>query len=359
MTDLKEYKCPSCDGAINFDSSLQKMKCPYCNTEFEIEAFISFNKAEAEGKGENINWDKMPFEQLAENNIGVDDASSLVNYVCNSCAGEIITTLVEGSFTCPYCGNQIVSKKVFSGMNKPDCVIPFKLDKKTAKDTLLRHLKGKMLLPKVFSDENKIESIQGIYVPFWLFNAEADANIRFKATKRYKKGNATHTEHYMLVRGGHITFQKIPADASKRLDDALMESIEPFDLTEGVPFQGAYLAGYGAEKYDVNISENRERINKRIKNSVIESFKKTLNGYNSSHVENINITFTHSNVYYALLPVWIVSTKYKEKIYTFAMNGQTGKFVGNLPVDYGIYWKNFAITFAIITVLGFLINMSS
>ncbi len=330
-TKLLEYKCPCCGGAIAFDPKLQKLKCPYCDTEFEAEALKSYDdelKADSDGE---MTWDTAgrPFEAGEE--------TGLYAYICNSCGGEIIGDENTAATSCPYCGNPVVMMGNLSGALKPDYVIPFQLDKKAAKEGLKNHLKGKKLLPKVFKDENHIDEIKGIYVPFWLFDTRADANLRYRATRVHSWSDAnyiyTRTDHYAVTRGGDLAFEKVPVDGSSKMADDLMESLEPYDFSQAVDFQTAYLAGYLADKYDVPAETGATRANERIRTSTEAAFRNTIHGYATVVPEHTHVQLKNGVAKYALYPVWILNTTWNGKKYTFAMNGQTGKFVGNLPTD--------------------------
>lgn len=336
MQTLQQYKCPCCDGAIEFDSALQKMKCPYCGTEFEMETLAAYDEALSQDSQDQLQWQSGSTQSWQQED-------GMRSYVCHSCGGQIIGDETTAATACPYCGNPVVMMEQFAGCLKPDVVIPFKLDKKAAVEALKKHYMGKRLLPKVFKDENHIKEIQGIYVPVWLFNAQADADVRFKATRvrawsdsRY---NYTQTSYYTLLRGGSIGFARIPVDGSTKMDDALMESIEPYDYSQAVDFQTAYLAGYLADKYDVDADASIQRANERIKRSTEEAFANTAQGYSGVIPEHSSVRLHKGQTQYALYPVWLLNTKWNGQIYTFAMNGQTGKMAGDLPLDKGLYKK--------------------
>ena len=329
MAVLQEYKCPCCGGAIAFDSGLQKMKCPYCDTEFEMEALAAYDNELKNETPDNLRWAPSNAEPWQE--------AGVQGYVCQSCGGEILADEYTAATSCPFCGNPVVMMGQLSGTLKPEVVIPFKLDKKAAMDALKRHYKGKRLLPKVYRDENRIQEIQGVYVPVWLFDAVADADVRYKATRvrvwsdsRY---DYTQTSFYALSRSGNIGFAHIPVDGSSKMDDALMESIEPYDFSQAVDFQTAYLAGYLADKYDVDAETSIERANQRVRESTQEAFAATAQDYTNVIPEHCSVRLQDSRVRYALYPVWLLNTKWNGKTYTFAMNGQTGKMVGDLPMD--------------------------
>ncbi len=347
MAELLEYKCPCCTGAIEFAPGVQKIKCPYCDTEFDIDTFLALDEAlAAEGK-EQMEWNTAPGSTWAEG-----EADGMAVYVCRSCGGEIVGDETTGATACPYCGNPVVMARAFSGELRPDAVISFKLDREAAKAAYKTHLSGKKLLPKVFKDENHLDEIRGIYVPFWLFDADADADIRYKATRVRRWSDShyhyTETSHYHIFRAGSLSFDKIPADGSSKLSDELMESIEPYDYADLVDFRTAYLAGYLADKYDLDADANLERVTARAKATVEREFASTFTGYATAIPEESHVRLVNSRARYALLPVWILNTTWKEQKFIFAMNGQTGKFVGDLPCDTSLMWKYFFGTMGIV-----------
>lgn len=332
MSTLQEYKCPCCGGSIAFDSGSQKMKCPYCETEFDMETLEGYDADLRGEKGDHMTWETEAGSQWQDG-----ETDGLRTYVCKSCGGEIVGYESVAATICPFCDNAVVMMDNLSGVLKPDLVIPFKLDKKAAKENLKKHLTGKRLLPKVFKDQNHIDEIKGIYVPFWLFDTDADAQIRYRATKvRYwsdRNYNYTETQHYSVYREGSISFANVPVDGSTRMEDTLMESIEPFDVNQAMDFQTAYLAGYLADRYDVTAEESVDRANSRVKKSTEEAFASTVKGYVTTTPESSSIQLSGGRAKYALYPVWLLNTTWKGNKYVFAMNGQTGKFAGDLPLD--------------------------
>ena len=338
MAVLQEFKCPCCDGAIEFDSNLQKMKCPYCDSEFEIETLQSYNAELNAQPQENMSWDTAAGQQWQPG-----ETEGLRIYTCNTCGGEIVADDTTGASECPFCGNPVVMTGQFAGDLKPDLVIPFKVDKKAAIAALENHYKGKRLLPKVFKDENHIKEVKGLYVPVWLFDTDADAYVRYKATRTRvwsdSQYNYTETSYFAVTRGGGIGFENVPVDGSTKMDDTLMESIEPFRIEEAVDFQTAYLSGFLADRYDVNSEQSIERANQRIKSSTEEAFASTVQGYTSVIPVNSNIQLQNGQTRYALYPVWILNTQWNGQKFTFGINGQTGKIAGDLPMDKGLFRK--------------------
>ena len=375
MAGLKTYKCPECGGPLEWNAGVQKMKCPYCDSEFTVEALEAIigtkeeDKAEEEAaaakeeaaqasgsqtsasEGVESNFDSVSWEDNHEY-FSESETAGMKIYGCDSCGAQIIAPETQGSMTCPYCNNNVVMVGQFAGDLKPDYIIPFKLDKEAAKAALKRHVSSRKFVPKIFSEKNHIDEIKAIYVPYWLFSASADVNATFNATKiktrRRGRTEYTDTEHYVLERGGTMDFEHVPADASRNIADDLMESIEPFDFKDAVPFNAAYLAGFLADRYDVTMDECKQTAFSRMENSARTAFKGLNGGYSSVSPIRYHIDFKKGTTDYALYPVWILNTSWNGGKYLFAMNGQTGKFVGDLPLDKGAYYKRWALMAAVI-----------
>jgi len=357
MSELLEYKCPSCGGSIEFNSKTQHMKCPYCGSEFDVDTLKDMDDAISdEVSQEDLEW-KKNFKEWSN-----EDSKDMSVYRCESCGGEIIADYTTSATTCPYCGANVVMKGQFYGDLKPSFLIPFKIDKKTAIEGLQRHLKGKFFLPQAFKDENHIDEIKGVYVPFWVFNCNASGDVKYKASNiRYWSDSDyeyTETTTYLVSRYGDVAFEKIPVDGSTKMPDDLMESIEPYDACDIMDFQTAYLAGYIAQRYDVTSEQSIQRANERVKTSVEEAFRSTVRGYDSVEVSSSVVKTYNSTVDYALYPVWLLNTSWNGDIYTFAMNGQTGRFVGDLPIDRAAYIKwLFIFAFAISAIVSLIISI--
>ena len=334
MDTLLEYKCPCCGGMVEFDSRSQKMKCPYCDTEFDMEALEQEQEADREEqeKAPEVHTWKTPAQGWSE-----EETAALRTYQCQSCGGEILTDETTAATHCPYCGNPVILTGQLSGGLRPDYVIPFRLDKKAAKDALRTHMSGKKLLPKLFREESHLEEIKGVYVPFWLFDASAEADGRYAATRTRvwsdSDYNYTETSHYSVARSGKMRFQAIPVDGASKIPNDLMESVEPFDVSEAQPFSTGYLSGYLADRYDVAAQESEQRANQRIRESIENALEDSVVGYESLRTTSLNVHLENAEAVYALMPVWLMTTTYEGERYLYAMNGQTGKIAGNMPVD--------------------------
>ena len=334
------YKCPNCSAPLSFLPGNDKVTCEYCGTEFEVKTIEEMfsrqeERAAQEAEAKEAKWDT----EHAGSEFTEDESAYLKTFTCSSCGTELVCDENTIATECCYCGNPTMIPSRFKGMLKPDYVIPFKKTKEEAVEALKKFYEGRKLLPDAFTANNRVEDIQPMYVPFWLFDSEVTASAVFKAENDLvidtPDAIVTETSVYDVERIGTMKFERIPVDGSEKMDDAYMESIEPFDYSEMVPFTTAYLTGYLADKYDVSAEASVPRADKRVENSAAGVLDETVTGYMRHQMESCAVRKDVGSVKYALVPVWILTTRYNNQPYTFMMNGQTGKFIGSLPWDKG------------------------
>lgn len=353
-SSVTNYQCPNCGGPLHFDSTIQKLKCDYCDSEYtneEIEKLFAEENQSKETVKPEFTKEEMGWSE--------EEASHLKAYSCPSCGAQLICEDTTAATSCPYCGNPTVIPSQFSGTLKPKYVIPFQLTKDDATTKLKEFYKGKRFLPKAFLNENHIEEIKGMYVPFWLYNATLDCDLSFHCTNTHVHSDGeyeiTEIEHFAVDRKADVTFDKVPADAASKMPDEYMDAIEPFDYSTMVPFEMSYMPGYLADKFDMSAKDTEERALSRMENSAVSSVTSTVIGYQSIVPEGQDIRIKKQSYDYALLPVWVLATRYHDKPYLFVMNAQTGKMVGEMPMDKGKMLKEFLIVFLIATLIVFLI----
>ncbi len=341
MTDsMLKYQCPACGAPLEFSVEKQMLVCDSCDSEYPQDMIQKEqnqpNENEKQGK---IDWNIEGYVRK-QNQMGEQSG-----FICTSCGAEVVSDGDTVATECMYCGNPVVMTENVSGMVTPDMVIPFKIDKKKAEEMLHEFYKGKLLLPDAFTKNNRLSKISGVYVPFWLFSCTGNGNVIFDATKVKKWSdsdyNYTRTEYYEVYRSGQIGFTKIPVDASTKMEDNYMDGIEPFNYNDLVDFSPMYMAGYFADKFDVSVAECSERANERVITSTEDEFRKTVKGYTSVNKKSAFVQMTGEDINYALLPVWMLNTKYEGTMYQFAINGQTGQVAGSLPIDKGklLKWR--------------------
>lgn len=336
-----DNKCPACNASLEYNAQKGKWKCEYCGVEYTLEDLKKYTNASS--------------DKVNDGEKGDDTSYDL--YRCPDCGAEIVADENTASTFCVYCGNSAILKNKLSGRFAPNYIIPFTKTKEDAVEAFKKVTKGKPFTPSTFITNANIEKIRGIYIPFWLYNIMlvGKANISATRSTSWTKGDThyTKTDYYNVVRGGSMKFNRIPVDGSSRFDDALMNTIEPFDYSGLKEYNHAYLSGFLAEKYDVDKDASFAPAKERAISTADEQFLATCTGYTTKVISSRDYTPSEESCEYVLLPVYMVNVKYNDKYYTFAMNGQTGEFVGNVPVSF----KKALLKTVIVFVIAFIIAL--
>ena len=355
---IKQHKCPACGGTLVFNPEKGKLVCEFCDSEYEVEKDEGAGTADGKPQGDAPGAEQpvapaiegFDFSQFYDS-AKVEDGENLPIYLCKSCGAEVIASSVEASLTCPYCSNKIVLTDKLSGSIRPDGIIPFKIPKKDLKAHLDHFYKDKKLLPRNFFSESKMEKVTGIYVPFWLFSGKLTGDFKYSGRKvsstESNDYRITTTRFYHVERRAEAGFADIPIDASDKMRDSLMDSVLPYDLSEVKPFSTDYLAGYAADRFDVPGKQMQARadglmsrtVQRMVEGSLSSQYSSISKNKSSMHAEGVKVR-------YILMPVYAFNIKWGKKKYSFGVNGQTGKVVGDLPTDNSISRIYFLVRFA-------------
>lgn len=374
MSDV-QLKCPSCGAPINFDVPSGKMKCSFCGASFTVEEVNQFNgisQANAEldaahaqqagtsgaggsGAAGGAGAAATPETQIstapAEGQPGwveppptyLDEATGqkMAQFQCNSCGGEIIGSPDMVSARCPWCNNNFVATGQLTSTRVPDRMIPFAMTKEQALEAFKANMKGLKLIPREFKQVS-VDDIQGVYVPYWLYDATVagEGNFSCENLRTWTDSEYEYTQHqeYQVYRSANVAFLDVPVAGTTKVTDKLTESIEPFDYTKSVAFSPAYLTGFMTNKYDVEAQDANPRALERMKDSTEEVLRNSISGYDTVSTINTSIQPAFGELEYVFLPMWLMNVDFQGKNYNYAMNGQTGKFVGTFPVSERKYW---------------------
>lgn len=325
---VKTYKCPSCGAPLKYDGREGVMTCAYCDAEIDAAFF-----AEETEQDENA---KRSWEKYGEGKADWGEGGASL-YTCSSCGGEIVCEGETAATVCPFCDSPTLLSERLTGAYRPDVILPFRVTEADAKGAMAKFCRRKMLLPRSFRKEHKMENLKGLYLPYWLFDCKTNSRFTYSALRKtsWRVGDYryTKTSYYRLLRRGLLDFEDIPVDGAVKMDNVMQESLEPFETKEAVPYSDTHLAGYLANRYDDSAEHCSERAWERVRASVDRAMRSTTGGYLSVTKTGEDICFTESDVRYALFPVWFLQARYKDKVYPFAINGQTGKMSGKLPIS--------------------------
>lgn len=342
--DALDNRCPACGASIKFNPKNQMWTCEYCGSKFTLDEMKKYDNA---SNDKNKTSEKRKLEKL-----------DLDVYRCESCGAELIADETTTATFCVYCGNTAILKERIHKGIVPTKLIPFKNVKDDAVKEFQKLHKGRPLMPKLFNDPKNIEKITGVYIPFWTYDLKLEGDISYNGVdvKTWSSGDYMYkkTDTYLSKRHGKMDFANILVDASSRFDDDLMDSIEPFKFDGLVEYNHAYLSGFLAEKYDVDVDKAMDRAVYRAKNTAEGVVSNSVH-HQTKTVLSDDMNSTKLKDDYILLPVWMVNINYKNKNYVFAMNGQTGKIVGNIPIDVKKAIFMSILLFVIFSVIAFVI----
>ena len=326
------YKCPSCGAPLKFDGRQQEMSCDSCGNTFDPQSIIAVNQIHKEDAGHEdiMHWD------MIEDSFTPGDLQQTKAYSCSSCGAELFTEETTVATACAFCGSPSVIPAQFTDETRPRQIIPFIIDKIKDEQMFRDYFKNKKLIPNLFlKGPNQIDEIRKLYVPFWIFDCDADARMSYRGTtvSSHRSGQymVRTTRHYLIHRAGSLSFQGLPVDASIRLDNKITESIEPFNQGEAIEYAPHTLSGAQANRADVDTLTCQSRANERVKRTTDQVFRSTVSGYSSVVPESSSIKIINGTSRPVLYPVWLITTKKGGKTYTFAINGQTGALTCDIP----------------------------
>lgn len=328
-----QYKCPNCGGSLELNANSHTFDCAFCLSSFE----------ESQLKDQFKSNEEMPLNEIPAEEQQTQDSSDFAEhtslYSCPNCGAQIMSEDTTAATFCYYCHSPVILSGRLSGEYRPEKVIPFSMDKESAVEEFRKWCSKKWFLPRGFFSKDQIEKLTGVYLPYWLVDYRADASMHAlgKRVRTWRSGNKeyTETQEFDLNRRAIIDFDNLPADGCSKADDKLVEAVEPYNYSELRDFSMAYLSGYLAEKYDVAKEEVYPRIKERADTAAMQYLRESMVGYTSVTPISKDVTMLSVKWHYTLLPMWLMTYKYGGKDYFFAMNGQSRKIAGKIPISIG------------------------
>lgn len=321
------YKCPNCGAPLTYQPGKDKSACDYCNSAFtleELEAFAANQQTKEE-------------EEHSHDHVDEKEDGSVMGYTCGSCGAEVVTDETTTATFCYYCHNPVILTERLRGDFKPDKIIPFAIDRKKAEAIFLTWAKSKRYVPKSFYSDSQLEKITGMYLPYWMADIKADVDIEGvgQEVNTWTSGDTEYTEtkEYRIERKGDIEIDNIGELAFTKIDKPMIDSITPFREENAKAFSMAYLSGFFAEAYDKKRDDVQGEIQRRMERYTKSLIDETTNQYTSVDLNKEDVNYEILGWHYALFPAWVMTYKYLGKIYIYAINGQTGRAYGELPLD--------------------------
>lgn len=260
---------------------------------------------------------------------------------CPSCGAMVEVEPNSTAKDCPYCGTAFVLAEKQTDVIVPDGVVPFQIDKKKVGEVFHKWIKGRFFAPNELKHLYQQDKLQGIYIPYWTFDAKADAVYHAEGGRnriveyRDSKGERhTRTEVTWYPTSGNVSnfFDDVLVRASNKLDTYLLRQIEPFHTKDIPAYSPNYLSGYSAEIYTVNLSDAHREAKEEMKTELRRLAEQdVLRRYDQVRGLRLNDNYRDETYKYVLLPVYSTAYQYKNKQYHVLINGETGRVQGEYP----------------------------
>lgn len=335
------FKCPNCGGELVFEPSTQQYQCPYCMSEFDqkqVDEMQPQNQPSQESGTADFDGD----EEKRTAGSGTQDTEKrqeALVYTCPSCGAEIVTDETTAATFCYYCHNPVVLSGRVSGEYLPKWIIPFNVDREKAESIFLENMRKKKFVPKGFFEKRQIEKLTGVYFPYWMVDWKGQGRMQARGTKVrvWSSGDTEYTEtrYYDIYREGNLHFPGISKNALKKANRVLVESVQPYQTEKAKAFSMGYLSGFQAEKRDIESEEFQQEISQETRRYAQDIMRESAVGYTSVMPGHTEVRTWKEDWSYVMVPVWVITYKgHNGQIYYYAINGQTGKVCGKLPVNY-------------------------
>ncbi len=338
------YKCPCCGGELEYIPGAEQITCEYCGTRFDPDEL-------AEEKEVNA----------AEYDDSTMDATV---FTCPQCGGEILNTDGQAVTFCSYCGSQVALTSRLKKIKKPDVIIPFKISKDECKKAYIKKLRGALFAPGFMKKDTEISKFRGIYMPYWTYSMSPVEEIDVSSKTSSVSGNYQVETHYRTSIFSEGTIEGASYDGASAFSDELSEAIAPFDANEMIPFNASYLSSYYADESDVDAKVYREFAENTTADIYADKVYRddmAQYGINRNTIAESFVAI-REETRLAYFPVWFLGIKSKKgnRVSYAAVNGQTGKLVSDLPVDFKKYLlASLIISVPVFLLLTLLISMTT
>lgn len=307
------YDCPGCGGNLKFDIPTQRLKCGYCNNDYDPY---------------QITKDKDGEEQR--------DFEATI-FTCPQCGGEILSTDNTAAGFCSFCGASTILTSRIVKEKKPNYIIPFQKTKEDCKREYQKLMRRFIYAPSGLKDPDKINGFRGIYMPYWVYFFSQKTSLKLKGSTSSRKGDYVYTRHYDLVGDLDAYYKGINFDGSSSFADNISESIAPYDVKHMKEFTPSILSGFYADTNDLGKELYNDDAKQIADDETLQFVKKNkeFSRYNMTVPGNLTSSFNTKteSVDLAMFPVWFMSYKNNDRVTYATVNGQTGKVYADMPVS--------------------------
>ncbi len=334
-----------------FSAASGKLKCEFCGTQREIE------NRPVEIKEYDFNE---TLSRLSKQTIKHIEKT----ITCNKCGSSFTLTPYSISSNCPYCGTPAITD--FVREITPKSLLPFQVTRKEAKENLKRWIGSLWFAPSAFSKYFRSDQkLTGHYLPYWTYDSDTLTHYRGMRGDTYYV-TVTRTvmrdgrEERIQVQEPRInwtpasgsvslSFDDITISASETISRRIVNSVGPWDTGSLKPFDEKYLSGFQAEEYTIGLDDGFEFAKAKMSSSIEQSIRRDIGG-DQQQIHTVDTHYHNITYKSVLFPLWTATFNWKNKVYRYVINAQTGKTSGERP--YSVVKIVFAVILVAVVVGG-------
>ncbi|MBL4885194.1 MAG: hypothetical protein JKY95_11750 [Planctomycetaceae bacterium] len=332
------FPCGQCGADVVFHIGSQQLKCPYCSHEQQL-------TIDGEEDLQERDYHEELQRLLELNNDQSESLTGLQKVHCDACNGTVVFEAAQTSTHCPYCNSPIQLDQIHEHESRisPDGVLPFQITREQAQLRLAKWVKSLWFAPNDFKKQGAQGKFNGVYLPYWTFDSftansyRGQRGVTYTVTVGTGKNRRTVTKVRWYSASGSFQrfFDDVLIPASTGLSPKLTQGIEPWPLHKTLPFTREVLAGYLARTYEVELDDGFIKAKDRMADAIHSDVRRRIGG-DRQRIHHINTDHSAITFKYMILPVWLLSYRYKGKVYQLMTNAATGKVAGNRPYS---WWK--------------------
>lgn len=349
--------CTKCGADLEFKPGTSLLACPYCGTQNEIDVSEDTVVEESDFR--------QTLEKLAESGASQGTIES-ITVKCETCGGEVSLGENRTAGECAFCGSAINARSESTKALKPKYLLPFKVTKDEAADHFRHWLKKRWFAPKKLKTFARADGLKGIYSPFWTYDSETDTEYKGQRGEHYyttetytttedgksvtRTRRVQHTRWYQTSGRVENNFDDVLVHGSDNMDAKYVDRLEPWGLEELIPYNPSYLTGFQVESYSIDLEQGFSTAKEKMSSAINQSICRDIGG-DEQRINWKNTTYNSVSFKHILLPVWISSYKFKDKVYQFMVNARTGEVQGKRP------WSAGKITLAALAAIAVVIGV--
>jgi Zn finger protein HypA/HybF involved in hydrogenase expression len=345
-----KFHCPACGAEANWNPTKQKLICPFCGTE---------SPATLETRGASTVIVEHPLVAALR---GIPDSSrgwqaAKTSVRCQSCQAISVFDATKVGQRCEFCGSTaLVPYEQVKDAFRPESLLPLKIDEGNARDIIRAWYRRQWLAPNRFSARALTDTVKGVYLPYWTFDANASADWTADSGTYYyvRENNQNVQKVRWTPASGSIThvFDDDLVCASVGVQSGMLRRVEPFPTDSLVPYDAGYVAGWIVERYQIDLVTAAERSRQQMEAALYSLCAQEVPGDTHRNLQ-VHSMYTDQTFKHILAPVWLLTYVYGPKSYQVVVNGVTGRIGGSRP------WSWIKVTLLVLTIIVIVVLIAS